>query len=105
MSEFDQLTLKELLLILEVYKDKWEQKQKRDNVLSYNIASMTAQFVALSLNGKRIPAIGSIFPEFKDTCGLNEEEYNKRLQCFREEQLIAKINKINNQRKGVNNDS
>lgn len=42
---------------------------------------------------------------FTDTCGLDEEEYNKRLLAFREEQLVAKINKINAKRKGVKNDS
>ena len=67
---------------------------------------MTAQFVSLSLNGKRIPNIEKVFSGmFTNTCGLDEEEYNKRLLAFREEQLVAKINKINAKRKGVKNDS
>lgn len=93
--------MKELLLILEVYKDKCEQERRRDASLSYNIASMTAQFVSLSLNGKRIPNIEKIFSDmFTDTCGLSEEEYNRRLALFKEEQFTQRVNRINAKRKG-----
>ena len=103
IKEFDELTLKELLLILEAYKDKKEYEAKRDAVMSYNIASMTAQFVSLNFNGKSIPKIEKVFSDtFKDTCGLSEEEYNKRLARFQEEQLVAKFNRINAKRKEGN---
>lgn len=71
--------------------------------MSYNIASMTAQFVSLNFNGKSIPKIEKVFSDtFKDTCGLSEEEYNKRLARFQEEQLIAKFSRINAKRKEGN---
>lgn len=37
---------------------------------------------------------------FTDTCGLSEEEYNRRLALFKEEQFTQRVDRINAKRKG-----
>ena len=87
--EYWDLTLKELNLILQNYKEIEENRAKERLVVNYNLACLTAQFVTLQFNGKPIPSFDKTFPELAESKMSQEEkdkiEYQKAM--FLKEQM------------------
>ena len=78
------------MIYIEVYSEKEIQKQKMNVSMAYNIASLVNTFINYSFNNKKIPSIEKMFPNlFSENIrdGLSQEEYDKRLARFQEEQI------------------
>ena len=90
------------MIYIEVYSEKELQKQKMNVSMAYNIASLVNTFINYSFNNKPIPSIEKIFPNlFSENIRdrLSQEEYDKRLARFQEEQIARNFEKINKIRK------
>jgi len=90
------------MIYIEVYSEKELQKQKMNVSMAYNIASLVNTFINYSFNNKPIPSIEKMFPNlFSENIrdGLSQEEYDKRLARFQEEQIARNFEKINKIRK------
>ena len=101
-QQFWDSTLKEVMIYIEVYSEKELQKQKMNVSMAYNIASLVNTFINYSFNNKKIPSIEEMFPNlFSENIrdGLSQEEYDKRLTRFQEEQIARNFEKINKIRK------
>lgn len=81
--DFWELTLKEITIILQNYKEKEERRAKEITTIMYNGSVMVAQFVNLGLNGKQIPSYSELFPSTaeieKDEEKQKELEYKKAM--------------------------
>ena len=101
-QQFWDSTLKEVMIYIEVYSEKELQKQKMNVSMAYNIASLVNTFINYSFNNKPIPSIEKIFPNlFSENIrdGLSQEEYDKRLARFQEEQIARNFEMVNKARK------
>lgn len=61
-SDFWEMTVGEVTLIVEAYNKKQEEEYKIQLSLDYQLASNIAYFVGLALNGKQIPSLQKIYP-------------------------------------------
>lgn len=61
-SDFLEMTIGEVTLIVEAYNKKQEEQYKIQLSLDYQLASNIAYFVGLALNGKQIPSLQKIYP-------------------------------------------
>lgn len=61
-SDFLEMTVGEVTLIVEAYNKKQEEEYKIQLSLDYQLASNIAYFVGLALNGKQIPSLQKIYP-------------------------------------------
>lgn len=61
-SDFLEMTVGEVTLIVEAYNKKQEEEYKIQLSLDYQLASNIAYFVGLALNGKRIPSLQKTYP-------------------------------------------
>jgi len=100
--EFWDLTLAELTIVLNNYKDEQEQKAKEKAIITYNQAVMIADFVSLRLNGKPLPSYSELFPDAKapvDEKAQKEQDY-KRMMLLKEQMMFfAKTHNANRKRK------
>ena len=66
-SDFLEMTVGEVTLIVEAYNKKQEEEYKIQLSLDYQLASNIAYFVGLALNGKQIPSLQKTYPSlFKE---------------------------------------
>ena len=61
-SDFLEMTIGEVTLIVEAYNKKQEEEYKIQLSLDYQLASNIAYFVGLTLNGKQIPSLQKVYP-------------------------------------------
>lgn len=61
-SDFLEMTVGEVTLIVEAYNKKQEEEYKIQLSLDYQLASNIAYFVGLALNGKQIPSLQKTYP-------------------------------------------
>ncbi len=61
-SDFLEMTIGEVTLIVEAYNKKQEEEYKIQLSLDYQLASNIAYFVGLALNGKQIPSLQKTYP-------------------------------------------
>lgn len=61
-SDFLEMTVGEVTLIVEAYNKKQEEDYKIQLSLDYQLASNIAYFVGLTLNGKQIPSLQKTYP-------------------------------------------
>ena len=61
-SDFLEMTIGEVTLIIEAYNKKQEEEYKIQLSLDYQLASNIAYFVGLALNGKQIPSLQKTYP-------------------------------------------
>lgn len=61
-SDFLEMTIGEVTLIVEAYNKKQEEEYKIQLSLDYQLASNIAYFVGLTLNGKQIPSLQKTYP-------------------------------------------
>lgn len=52
--------------LIETYQEKQEEESKREILLGYNTARLTAMFVLNGLNGKSSPSFNELFPGLLD---------------------------------------
>lgn len=71
-SDFWEMTVGEVTLIVETYNKKQEEEYKIQLSLDYQLASNIAYFVGLALNGKQIPSLQKTYPSL-----FNEEVKQK----------------------------
>lgn len=81
------MTLSELKIVLQDYKEKEEQRAKEQSIISYTQATMVAQFVNLCLNGKPIPSYNKLFPD-GETDKKNQEEIEYKKAMLLKEQFM-----------------
>ena len=61
-SDFLEMTIGEVTLIVEAYNKKQEEEYKIQLSLDYQLASNIVYFVGLALNGKQIPSLQKTYP-------------------------------------------
>lgn len=96
-EEFMDMTIKEINIFIKAIQER--EKQKYSN--TYLQASLTANFIGCVINGKEIPPIHKVFPEFFE----NEEqrERDRLAQMLYKEQMLdwaTRVNKKNQAKKG-----
>jgi hypothetical protein len=89
---FWDLTIGEIKLITENYRQEEENKAKERVASNYNLAMMVSTFVNNGLNGKPIPSIEELYPKlFVDNTAQQEEEQKRRdelaLALYKEQML------------------
>lgn len=80
-DEFWDMTLKEMLQVMESYKRKIDQQAKQNLAMNYNLAGLVSDFVARKLNGKKIPSLYETFPAL-----ANPEDMKKSMEKQNEQQ-------------------
>lgn len=90
ITQFYDLTLGEIYLIIDQYKEKVKMQQLFNAQNQYYTAMFTVTFLGASLKGMRVPDIEEMFPDLFD-----QEAYeNKKLEEL-QQQLIDFGNKRN----------
>lgn len=72
------MTLAEITIVLNNYKEEEEKKAKEIAIVNYNQATLIADFVSLRLNGKPLPSYHEVFPDAKppvDEQAQKEQDY------------------------------
>lgn len=88
--EFWDLTLAEITIVLNNYKEEEEKKAKEIAIVNYNQATLIADFVSLRLNGKPLPSYHEVFPDAKppvDEQAQKEQDY-KAMMLQKEQWLF-----------------
>lgn len=84
--EFWDYTIYELQIIIENYIETKTNEVKEKVALTYNNASLIANFVCRGLNGDKIPSLSELYPEmFAEQ--VKPEEEDKALQLYKEQFL------------------
>lgn len=73
------MTLAEIIVVLQNYKEQEEQRAKEKTLICYTQAAMVAQFVNLGLNGKPIPSYNELFPSAEAQKAQEDVEYKKAM--------------------------
>lgn len=74
------MSLDEIILCLDVYKDRKQYEMKQTASDMYNLSCMIASFVNRSLVGKQLPTKSECFPDIKD---FKIEENRKTVQSYK----------------------
>lgn len=72
------MTLAEITIVLNNYKEEEEKKAKEIAMVNYNQATLIADFISLRLNGKPLPSYHEVFPDAKppvDEQAQKEQDY------------------------------
>lgn len=99
--EFWDLTLGEITIVLNNYKEEEEKRARETAIVSYNQATMIADFVSLRLNGKPLPSYEKLFPSAKpqiDEKTQKEQDY-KRMMLLKEQMMFFAEKHNKNRRK------
>lgn len=101
--DFWEMTLAEIMLVIKSHYEEEQRKQKNTTINNYNLATMVADFVGLSLNGKEKPNLYDIFPTlFKEECEEQQAERDKLAMALYREQMLDFAKYHNKQRKAGN---
>ena len=89
--DYWNMTLQEIIDVLEVFQEKAEDETKKELLFSYNTARLTSMFVLNGLNGKTSPSFNELFPDLfaaapVKTTELTQAEYN-RTMMYKEQML------------------
>ena len=87
--EYWELTLREILAVIESYKQNEEQRARDSLLLIYQQAVCTADFVTLRFNGKQIPTFDKVFPNVAESklSKQEKEELKYKKAMFLKEQM------------------
>ena len=75
------MSLDEILLVIDVYKEKNEHKIKQQASDMYTLSVLIASFVNKSLVGKDIPKKSECFPNIIE---FKQEEQRQQVQMYKE---------------------
>lgn len=84
------MTLGEITVVLNNYKEEEEKRAKETAIINYNQATMISDFVSLRLNGKPLPSYEQLFPGAKpevDEETRKEQDY-KRMMLLKEQMMF-----------------
>lgn len=99
IKEYWHLTIAEIKLVLNNYKELEEQRAKELAATIYNQATMTASFIGAMMSGKSIPSISDLYPSIFKKEDLVDEEIDKRQLEIMKARLIEFTMNHNKQRR------
>lgn len=73
-DEFWDMTLKEIIAVMDSYKRKEETKAKSNLAINYNLAGLISDFVARKLNGKKLPSLYETFPALANPENMKKQQ-------------------------------
>ena len=102
--EYWDLTLGEIKLVLETYRDTQQQAAEEKLSITYNQAVMIADFVNLRFNGKQLPSFNEVFPNLAQNKMSEKEkkELEYKQAMFLKEQMMFAAKQHNAKRRKNN---
>jgi hypothetical protein len=90
ITEFWDLTLKEMTLILRNYNETKEDEIRQQTIMNFNLANLVADFTTLRFNGKPIPSYDECFPQLtlNRMSQKEREELEYKQAMFLKEQMM-----------------
>ena len=101
IDDFWNMTIKEMNVQIKVFQEQEKSNYER----IYILASLTANFVGQVFNGKPIPPIHQVFPEYyveENNIAQQQQEYNAAM--LYKEQMLDWAIAINKKRKKSHQD-
>lgn len=95
IPSFWDSTLKDVMLYIEAYSEQENRRLKERLNDAYNIAQLMVTLACAVISKKNIPTLETLYPSvFNQQSQEDEEDYNRRVAQFQEEQLIRKFEMI-----------
>lgn len=95
IPSFWDSTLKDVMLYIKAYSEQENRRLKERLNDAYNIAQLTVTLACAVISKKKIPTLETLYPSvFNQQSQEDDEDYNRRVAQFQEEQLIRKFEMI-----------